>query len=113
MAYSVEHWAFSTPIGTGVGDTTLQAAPGAGRSLMVQRLTVVITTAAAQAFDIEDSDGTVELFKAPASLAATATVILDYGPLGVALTANTGLVFNTAAAGVGLTIAAHGYVREG
>lgn len=111
-AASAARWAFCTPIAAATGNTTLQAAPGAGRVLMVQKLTVSITTVAAQAFDIEDSDGTVELFKAPASLAATGNPFtFDMGELGVALTANTGLVY-TATAGVGLTVAAHGYIKE-
>jgi hypothetical protein len=106
-------FSFVENIATGTGDTTLVSAPGAGRSLVVQVLTVTITTAAAQAFDIEDSDASapVELFKAPASLAA-GTYAVDAGPLGKALTANTALEFDTAAAGVGLTISGFGYIRE-
>ncbi len=111
-AASPARWAFCTPIATATGNTTLVAAPAAGRALVVQKLTVSITTAAAQAFDIEDSDGTVELFKAPASLAATGNpFVFDLGPLGVTLTAATGLVY-TATAVVGLTVAGHGYIKE-
>lgn len=105
-----EKFAFSTPIATGTGTTSLVASPGAGRKLRVQALTLCITTAAAQAFDVEDSGGTVELFKAPASL-AVGTYACDMGPLGVALTAATALNY-TATAGVGLTISGFGYVQE-
>ena len=105
-------FSFVTQIGTGTGDTELVAAPGAGRKLAVQSLTVTITTAAAQAFDIEDDGSTpVEIFKAPASLAA-GTYAVDAGPLGIALTANTALQFDTAAAGVGATISGFGYILE-
>lgn len=107
-----EQWSFVTPILTTDGDVTLVAAPGANRTLMVQVLTVAITTSAAQAFDIEDSGASpVEIFKAPASLAA-GTYGVDAGPLGKALTVNTALEFDTAAAGVGATISGFGYVKE-
>lgn len=105
-----EKFAFSTPIGTGTGTTTLVAAPGANRKLRVQALTLCITTAAAQAFDVEDSGGTVEVFKGPASL-SVGTYACDMGPLGVGLTANTALQY-TAGAGVGLTISGFGYIQE-
>ena len=115
MAYDkafTHKFEFVKNITTAMGNTTLVAAPGAGKRLVLQALMVCVTTSAAQAFDIEDSDGTVELFKAPASLAATGNPFtFDMGELGVALTANTGLVY-TATAGVGLTVAAHGYIKE-
>lgn len=107
---SAARWSFATPIGTGTGNTTLVAAPTSPRTLMVQSLTVVITTSAAQAFDIESSGGGVEIFKAPASLAA-GTYPVDCGPLGVALTAGEALQY-TATAGVGLTVSGFGYIRE-
>jgi hypothetical protein len=100
-------WAVVTNIATGTGTTTLLASHGVGKQIVVQGLLVVITTTAAQAFDIEDSAGTVELFKAPASLGAGAYPV-DAGVLGKFLTTNTGLVY-TATAGVGLTISAFGY----
>lgn len=98
-------------ITTGTGDTDLVAAPGAGFALVVQVLTVCITTSAAQAFDIEDASGTVEVFKAPASLAVN-TYGVDFGPIGKALTENEKLYFNTAAAGVGASISGFGYIRK-
>jgi hypothetical protein len=107
-----QEFTFATPITTGTGDTTLVAAPGAGRRLRVQALTVCVTTAAAQAFDLEDTSGTVEVFKAPASL-AVGTYAVDMGRQGVPLTTNEALVFNTAAAGVGATISGFGWIQEG
>ena len=105
-----EEFAFCVPITTGTGTTTLVAAPGANRALRVQALTIAVTTAAAQAFDIEDTSGTVELFKAPASLAVN-TYAADPGPLGVALTTNEALKY-VATAGVGCTISGFGWVQE-
>jgi hypothetical protein len=105
-----EKFEFVTCITTGVGTTTLQAAPGANRRIYLQALMVCVTTAAAQAFDIEDSSGTVEVFKAPASLAVGAYPV-DPGPLGHPLTTNEALQF-TASAGVGLTLSGFGYIRE-
>ena len=109
---SAHTWSFIKHIGTGDGDTELVAAPGAGRKLVLQGLTIALTTAAAQAFDIEDDGGTpVELFKAPASLAA-GTYAVDAGALGVSCTANTAIQFDTAAAGVAATISGFGYIWE-
>ena len=105
-----ESFGFSTPITTATGNTTLVAAPGANRQIMVQALTIVVTTSAAQAFDIESSDAATEGFKAPASL-AVGTYPVDCGRLGQALPVNTALQY-TATAGVGLTISGFGWIRE-
>ena len=108
-----QQWSFVQIIDTGTGDTTLVVAPGDGKRLRVQVLTVCITTAAAQAFTIEDSSasGAVQLFAAPATLAA-GTWSVECGPLGVPLSTNTALEFDTAAAGVGATISGFGYIEE-
>lgn len=114
MGYGDRGWqfSFSVNIGTGTGDTELVAAPGADRTLVVQLCIITITTAAAQAFDIEDDAASpVELFKAPASLPA-GTYAVDPGPVGIRLTANTALQFDTAAAGVGLTVSGFGYITK-
>ena len=103
-------WEFVANISTATGTTTLVAAPGAGRRLVVQALMVCVTTSAAQAFDIEDSSGTVELFKGPASLAVNAFPV-DPGPLGHELTINEALQY-TATAGVGCTLSGFGYIKE-
>lgn len=110
QGYWGTRWAATTTIATGTGTTTIQAAPGAGKTLWVQKVTIEIATAAAQAFDIEDSAGTVELIKEPASR-AVGIYTFDYSDLGVPLTVNTGLVY-TATAGVQLNIAAYGYITE-
>lgn len=109
---SLQCFAFAKNIATTDGDTELVAAPGASRRLRVQGLVVTITTSAAQAFDIEDDGGSpVELFKAPASL-AVGNYIVDGGGLGISLTTNTALQFDTASAGVGATISGYGYIQE-
>ncbi len=108
-AYAQE-FAFSQPITTAMGDTTLVAAPGAGRTLRIQGLTICVTTSAGVAFDVEDGAGTVELFKAPASL-AVGTYAVDPGPLGAALTTNSGLVYSSSG-GAGVTISGFGWVQE-
>lgn len=109
--WSGEKFSFNKVIGTSDGDTDLVAAPGAGRTLYVEHLTVTITTAAAQAFDVEDKGGApVEIFKAPASL-AVGSYYVNHGPLGFPLTTNTALEFDTAAAGVGCTISGYGHIR--
>lgn len=105
-----KNFEFVENITTATGNTTLVAAPGAGKRLRVQSLIVCVTTTAAQAFDIEDSSGTVELFKAPTSL-AVGTFPVDPGPEGHGLTANEALVY-TATAGVGLTISGWGWIQE-
>lgn len=104
-------FSFIKNIATSDGDTTLVAAPGTGKTLRLQGMLVCITTAAAQAFDIEDSGGSpVEVFKAPASL-AVGNYLVDAGGLGVALTTNTALEFDTASAGVGATISGYGWIQ--
>jgi hypothetical protein len=108
-SYQDKRWSIATPIAVATGDTDLVAAPGAGLQIVVEKLIVTITTAAAQAFDIEDASGTVEVFKAPASLAA-GSYIIEPGHPGKYLTANEKLYFNTAAAGVGLTISGYGRI---
>lgn len=112
LAYPQEIWTLVTNIATTDGQTELVAAPGAGFALVVQVLTVTITTSAAQDFDIEDDGASpVELFKAPASL-AVGTYGVDAGPVGRRLTENTALEYHPAAAGVGLTLSGFGYVRK-
>lgn len=109
----LQHWSFVTNIATTDTDITLVAAPATGRTLVVQVLTVAITTSAAQAVNIEDASasGAVQVFRAPASL-AVGTYGVDAGPLGVALTAATALEWDAVAAGVGATVSGFGYIRD-
>jgi hypothetical protein len=102
---------FVANISTATGTTTLVAAPGAGKALRIQSLIICLTTTSVQTFDIEDTSGTVELFKAPASLAIGPWPI-DAGPLGHPLTTNEALRYVPSAAGSGLTISGWGWVWE-
>lgn len=110
--YGGQSFSTVTVVATSDGDTDLVAAPGAGKTLVLQKLTVAVTTAAAQTFRIEDKGSSPKIFfSAPASL-AVGFYTLDFGPLGVAVSeANAALEVDVAAAGVGMTIAVHGYVR--
>lgn len=105
-----ESWTLVKCLDTGTGTTTLVAAPGPGRRLRVQGLMVCVTTAAAQAFDIESSSGAVEVFKAKASQEVGAYPV-DPGPLGFPLPADEALQY-TATAGVGLTVSGFGWVED-
>ena len=70
---------------------------------------ITIFTSAAQAVDIESSDGAVELIKAAASLAAG--IQLHYGSHhGIKLPDNTALVAQPVAAGVAALVTAEGYI---
>lgn len=93
------------------GDTTkdLKAAPGAGAALVITNVWISITTSAAQAFDIEDNNGTpVEVAKFGASLAVG--VYQLWMEKGIQLTANKKLVYTPAAAGPAGFIVVEGYV---
>lgn len=104
-------FSFAVNIATTDATITLQADPGDDRTLVVQSLTVTITTAAAQAFDIEGVAGTVELFKAPVSL-AVGTWAFDFGPIGIRLASSEALQYVPAAAGVGATLSGFGYITK-
>jgi len=87
----------------------IEPAPGVGQALYIRRITVTIFTSAAQAVDIESSDGAVELIKAAASLAAG--IQLHYGSHhGIKLPDNTALVAQPVAAGVAALVTAEGYI---
>jgi hypothetical protein len=110
---SSHRWSAVKNIATGDGDTTI-AAGVTGKVMRVQGLCVVITTAAAQTFDIEDTGSSpVEIFKAVTSQ-AVGSYILDFGPLGIAMSATgAGLEYDCSAAGVSATISCFGYFTEG
>ncbi len=114
MAYQEnfgKRFSFVKQIVVGDGDIDLVAAPGAGKSLVVERLHVVITTANAATCDIEDASGTVEVIKFVASQ-AVGNYIVDPGPLGLALTANEKLYWNSSAAGISATVSGYGRISE-
>lgn len=106
-----ERFAFCKSIAATDGDTDLMTAPGTGKTLWLQYLTVNIVTAAAQAFRIEDKGASPQVyFSAPASL-AVGNYIVNLGPIGVAASASaTTLEFDTAAAGVACIVSGWGYM---
>lgn len=109
-----EYQTFNKSVVLGAGDTTkeVQAAPGAGKALYIRRITLTVVTAAAQAVDVESSDGTVELIKAALSLAA-GTQLFFGSRKGFKLPDNTALRVQPAAAGVAALVVAEGYILGG
>lgn len=107
---SAARWNFRQIVATGTADYALIAGQ-TGRTLMVQSLTINVTTSAAQAFDVESSDTGTALFSAPASL-AVGVYSMDFGPLGFAIEAGEGIDWDAAAAGVGASVSGFGYYRE-
>lgn len=108
----VHKFAFVSHVAAADGDTDVLAAAGAGKTHVLQKLTVTIVLAAAQTFRIEDKGSAPKVFfTAPASLAA-GTYVLDFGPLGIPFSeANVALEADVAAAGVQMTVSGHGYIR--
>lgn len=78
---------------------TIRAAPTNGR-IVITRFEYIIITAAAQTVDLEDSSGTIETWRIPASLAVGS--MHKVGPLdgGCALTYNEACRLAASAAGV-------------
>lgn len=111
QSYQAAKFNINTIIATTDGTITLVAAPGAGRTIAIQRLVINITTAAAQTFTI--TGGSVNVFSAPASLPQGVWLPVDCLTVGKPVTANSALQFVPAAAGVGATITGFGYYLEG
>ena len=101
-------WSAAVAFATGDSSKTIKAAPGAGKALVVVQVAVYISTAAAQAFDIEETGGAVEVAKFAASAAGS-----HVGPRlekGIQLTANTALSYVPASAGPAGLVVAEGYI---
>lgn len=77
---------------------TIVAAPGANKRIVVHRADMSITTSAAQAIDLEDTSGTVEVYKGGASL-AVGTDVKRLFTEGMPLTINEAFIYKPAAAG--------------
>jgi hypothetical protein len=102
-------WSAAVPFAAGDASKTIKATPGAGKALVITRYHVYITTSAAQAIDLEDTSGTVEVAKFPASLAVGSYL----GPSlqkGIQLTANEAFIYKPAAAGPAGHVVAEGYI---
>jgi hypothetical protein len=103
-------WCASVVFVAGDASKTIKAAQGAGKRLVITQWYLGITTAAAQAFDLEDDGSTpVEIFKFPVSLA----VGIYPGPKldkGIILQENQALVYKPTAAGPAGCFIVEGYV---
>lgn len=104
-------WSGQAFLDTGDSTKTIQGAPGAGKQLVVTAYAVHVTTAAAQATDLEDADGTVEVLKMAASQTAHSHLLSPQMEQGLALTANKALVLKPAAAGPAMHCWAEGYIK--
>lgn len=107
--HNSQPWAAAVAFVAGDASKTIKAAPGTGNRLVVTKVTVHITTSAAQAIDIEDTSGTVEVMK----LAASAPVHGRYDfnlERGIDLTVNEALIYKPAAAGPAGHVVAEGYI---
>jgi hypothetical protein len=89
--------------------TKVILAAKAGRRPVVTYCHVIGMVLAAQAFDIQSSDGAVNIIRGGASLPVNAE--LFYGPLveGVVLPVGTGIRYQPAAAGPGVHVVVEGY----
>lgn len=101
---------FSFEVTALAGDATkVLLAAKANRRPVVTYCHVIGLIAAAQAFDIQSSDGAVNVIRVGASLAVNAE--LFYGPLveGVVLPIGTGIRYQPAGAGPSVHIVCEGY----
>lgn len=87
-------------------DSTVISAKSAGHTIYVQKITVHITTYSAKTWTFEDSAGTpvpIGHISIPAAAVAlpseSNSMVLDYGPKGIALTAGKDLKLMMSAAG--------------
>lgn len=107
---SNQPWSAAVSFVAGDASKEIVAAPGAGKALVVTRVHLYLTTAAAQTFNLEDNNGTpISFSKFPASLA----VGVYFGPdleKGIQLTTNKNFQYKPAAAGPAGHIIAEGYI---
>lgn len=94
-------------LGAGDASKTIIAAPGAGKKLVVTKIIATVVTVAAQTVDIEDTSGTVEVLKLPASAAGQYRAEFGHG---MELTTNEALIIKPAAAGPAIHVSAEAYV---
>lgn len=106
-----QRWSAQATLGTGDTTKTVKASPGATNALVVTAYVYTSLTAAAQAVDLEDASGTVEVMKAPVSVAAAVQLGSRVQfEQGLKLTKNEALVLTPAAAGPGAHVWAEGYI---
>lgn len=105
----LQHFNASVVLAVGDASKVIKAAPGAGKALVIRRVTVTIVTSAAQSFDVESVGGAVELIKTPTSPAAGAQFHFK-SDSGFKLPDNTALSAVTSAAGNAALIVVEGYI---
>lgn len=102
-------WGVAIAFVAGDATKTIKAAPGVGNRLVVTKLSVHITTTAAQAIDVEDTSGTVEVLKLGISAPVNGEYTFDL-ERGIDLTVNEALIYKPAAAGPAGHVIAEGYI---
>ncbi len=83
----------------------------ANHTIYLQRILVTVTTDAAKILTFKDTAGTPVVFGATKASPGIGTIILDYGPDGVALTANKDLQLATDGAGLAGVIHVEAYAK--
>lgn len=98
-------------VATSDATKTLATCPSAKHTVFLQRITVVITTSAAQLITIKDSAGTpVEIASIAASTAKGTVYTVDFGSRGYALTEGKDLLM-TQTAGPAYVYAIDAYAK--
>jgi hypothetical protein len=92
------------------GTKSLVAAPGVRKRLYLTRLTITITTSAAQSLDVESNDAAVLAMRTPISPAAGAQFHAGWDH-GLELPENQALVVNASAPGIAAVISFEGYTK--
>ena len=99
-------------VATSDASTTLATVPSAKHTVFLQKMTVVITTSAAQIITIKDSAGSpVEIGSIAASAAKGSVYTIDFGSRGYALTEGKNLLM-TQTAGPAYTYAIDAYAKQ-
>lgn len=88
------------------------AVKSARHSIFVQRITLSVTTDAAQSLTFQDDAGTpVVIAKSPASPGLGLEVVADFGPMGIQLTEGKNLDITISGAGLACKINIEAYQR--
>ena len=107
-----QRWSAQATLGTGDATKTVKAAPGALKRLVVTNYVLTVVTAAAQAVDLEDTSGTVEVCKLGASASVHAQFRSPNMEEGLTLTVNEALILKPASAGPAMHVWAEGYIES-
>lgn len=103
-------WSAQATLAAGDSTKTIKAAAATGYQLVVTRYAITSVTSAAQAVDLEDTSGTVEVCKLAASMTVNTQVRAEFVN-GLALTKAEALILKPAAAGPAMHCWAEGYTK--